>query len=1081
MMQSCVRTLARTARAIALAAVVTGFSAAALEAQSTGKLQGNVRDQGGQPVANARVLIVGTSFVTTANPQGYYFFNSVPAGEYSVRFTYVGYRPVERSGVRIQSGQTLTLDQSLEATAVEIEAITVVAADNPLVPRDQVTSKQLIDGDFTDKLPVDRLNQVFALQPGVMANSSGSTLSVRGGRPDENSTYIDGVPVQPGNRATGSGGRAIPTVSVGTNSFEDASITTGATSAEFGNAQGGVIAITTKTGGQTFSGNFGYETDEFSGLTQSQAFNRVQASLGGPITRDLTFFVGGVLEGTRAGYQGYRAYELPSWTAVGVDTTYTVARSTSATSDSVKVNVYNYALFRGDCDANYAGGNSDAEIANNYGVDCKTNSRQAYSPASVTQLTGKLNYSFGQGSRVSLSYITSRAFSRGTRGADGTTGNSDISQVATLNWNQVLTRSSSRSLAIDAYLSYQTNTTQSSLITAESEESTRDPFGGFLLSDFDYAYDRDDFPVTQELIDAYRVMDNDARIVLYDRFNTTQYEGQTSYSGHIIGGGGGGGTAPGTLATTADTRWIGKVNLDWQLDRYNRLKIGGEYTDSKIDQYNIGSATAGFSDIWLAEPVRYNLFVEDRLDLGDVVLVGGVRYDYFKINAEKWDSFPRISSHPDFNGETYVEDLMVPYESHDYISPHIQVAFPVTERTNFRLSYAQMVQAPDYSVALTGSNTDLSITNTNQNYGSDLDFGKTILFEFGVRHAFNDDMVLDVTVYNKDNLSNAAGRLIGRTDPRTGGRADVRLTVNQDFGNTRGIDLRLDRRFGNIFNGVLSYSFQDARNTGSDPYTYISFGSRITSAVTGTASPPPQAAQPVGYSRPHSIAAQAAFNFPADYKEGSFIGSVMSQVGITAIARYSSGLPYTRCDAEYDDDLSVLSGNPCSQIGGDFNATRLPAFKNVDLRVTKGFRLGSLDFTAYADARNVFNFENINDVFAITGSVQNDRYREQLWASDSAGYAQLGTANGLRDASTGSINLPTDNAACAAWKTTSGQPSAPTCHFWRQGEQRFGNGDGVYTLEEQRVASDISRMGNFHISRFAGAGRLLRFGMEVSF
>src|SRR5690606_3736797 len=118
-------------------------------------------------------------------------------------------------------------------------------------------------------------------------------------------------------------------------------------------------------------------------------------------------------------------------------------------------------------------------------------------------------------------------------------------------------------------------------------------------------------------------------------------------------------------------------------------------------------------------------------------------------------------------------------------------------------------------------NTDLTITNTNNNYGSDLEFSKTIQFEFGVRDAFDDDMVLDVTVYNKDNLANAAGRLIGAIDPRSNSRVDLRQTINADFGNTRGLDVRVDRRFGNIFNGVLSYSYQDARNTGDDPFTYI--------------------------------------------------------------------------------------------------------------------------------------------------------------------------------------------------------------------------------------------------------------------
>ena len=121
----------------------------------------------------------------------------------------------------------------------------------------------------------------------------------------------------------------------------------------------------------------------------------------------------------------------------------------------------------------------------------------------------------------------------------------------------------------------------------------------------------------------------------------------------------------------------------------------------------------------------------------------------------------------------------------------MQVSFPVTDRTNFRLSYAHQVQAPDFSIVLQrGINTDRSITNTNNFYGGDLDFGRTITFEFGIRHAFSDDMVLDIAAYNKDNLSNAAGRLISVFDPaRAGEPTNLRFMTNLDFGTTPGVSI----------------------------------------------------------------------------------------------------------------------------------------------------------------------------------------------------------------------------------------------------------------------------------------------------
>ena len=80
MKQSRVSAFGRAARQCALAAVVLLLGAGTLLAQTTGKIEGRVRDQAGAPIANAQVLIGGTAFNALTNPQGYYFINNVPAG-----------------------------------------------------------------------------------------------------------------------------------------------------------------------------------------------------------------------------------------------------------------------------------------------------------------------------------------------------------------------------------------------------------------------------------------------------------------------------------------------------------------------------------------------------------------------------------------------------------------------------------------------------------------------------------------------------------------------------------------------------------------------------------------------------------------------------------------------------------------------------------------------------------------------------------------------------------------------------------------------------------------------------------------
>ncbi|MBA3760998.1 MAG: carboxypeptidase regulatory-like domain-containing protein, partial [Gemmatimonadales bacterium] len=890
MKQSCVSAFARAARSFALAAVALGFGAGSLLAQgSTGKIEGRVRDQAGAPIANAQVFLVGTAFNALTNPQGYYFINNVPAGTVSIRAAFIGYKSTQVDGVKVLAGQTGTVDIQLEQTAVQIQEITVVTQTQPLVPRDEVTTKQRIDGEFTSNLPVDRLNNVLALQPGVVASPTNNTLSIRGGRTDEAVTYVDGVPVSPGFRGGAtlnrSGGAAAGTeLSVGADGLEEASVTTGSSSAEFGNAQSGVISVQTKTGGSNYTGSFGFESDEPFGKGSSLGFNRFQGSFGGPISRNLTFFLSGVLEGQKAVSTGIDAQNAPIFVQAGVDTVVAVPSALGdPTADTTMIPVYNYAAYRGDCDD--FSGSADPEIASNYGVDCQ-GGRTPYSARSTYQVAGKLNYTYGTGSRIGFNALGSqfqgRVFSQNT----GTLTYSNLynpqalrgfrnwSRLFTLNWTQNLTKSTERALALETYLSYQQDRTLSGPMTTEAEASSRDPFGGFLIGPMDFLFDFGNFPLNQELLDNYRQNLAGSRRAPLDLDNRAQYASNDQYRNNAYGlynrGSAGAdmqffesgiGSPQGTrLIMYRENRWVGKANLDWQFDRYNRLKIGGELTRYDISHYNHQLEDQIFSDIYLEKPLRYNLFAEDRLDLGDVVLVGGLRYDWYHTRAKRPVGFPVISTHPDYdptNPDAFFNnpDLFREDRSHSYLSPHVQVSFPVTERTNFRLSYSHQVQVPDFAVVLQGINSDVNLTNTNNSYGADVDFGKSITFEFGVRHAFNDDMVLDLAAYNKDNLSNAASRLVSLADPTTGANGDIRLLTNADFGNTRGIDVRLDRRFGNLFNGTLSYSFQDAQNTGSDPETYINFGSRILSALSGGNQPPPQAAFPTDFNRPHTLAA----------------------------------------------------------------------------------------------------------------------------------------------------------------------------------------------------------------------------------
>jgi carboxypeptidase family protein/TonB-dependent receptor-like protein len=1096
------------ASGLAMLVLELAWPVARLDAQGTGgKLEGRVHDSSGAPLARAQVQIDGTAFGAVTSDKGYYFINNVPSGVVTLKARMIGYRPVEVTGLRILADQTVSQDFVLDPQAVELDPITVVAQDLSLVPRDLVTTRQRVDGEFTEALPVDRLAQALALTPGVIIGSrrGSMTLTIRGGRPDEAAVYVDGVPVTPGFKGTYEGGGSTPAgqyanrphgLDPPVGAVEEASVTAGALAADVGNAQSGVISIETRNGGTTYHGSVSFETDEPFGVNHSIGFNRIQASIGGPIKGRLGFYVSGALEGRKSVQEGMGAARSPLFVLAGVDTTVTVPTVSGdpTGSDSTRVDVARFAVGRGSC--NTFSRSRNRGIATNYGLDCQ-GIRTPWSGSTTAQLSTKLSYSYGQGSRLSLGYVGNqnqgRAFQFPNVFASQyerlyvpelLDGHRDRSQALTLHWTHNLARSAERALGIDLAVSRQSDQSVAGPFTRASELRSRNPFGGFLLGSLGFRVDFDNFPVDNRLIRSIR--DNDrSRMFPYDVDNADQYLPIDRYRNNAYGlqGFADGGGPFSTIRLTEETRWVVRGGLDWQVDRYNRARVGTETTFYRTGDYRAIPGAGGLALGYLERPVVAAGYVEDRLDLGDLVLVGGVRYDWFDARASRPPRTPPSDSIPkaEYDARTTPQ---VRYRSHQYLSPRVQVGFPITTSTAFRLSYAHQVQVPDFVFLF----DDNFVTHhpAIPTPGSDLSFARTIAYEFGFRHAFSPDFVIDLSAFHKNQLSDAAQRLVRLYDPSLGAPANFGIWTNADYGYVRGLDLRIDRRFGTTFNGMLAYSYQQAENTGADPFTYFDVQSLALATLLGSEITPPQSILPTGDSRPHSLTSAFAMQSPAGWRHGSLIARILSDMGLFATFRLASGVPYTRC-RNTGTNQNVLSGGGCGQsaFAGRFNGARLPMQKQFDIRLTRDFSVGPVNLTAYTDVRNLFNFRNVVRVFTVNGTTRNGTNQAIAWSADSSGYASEALVSGYYGAD-GSIDLSFGGAAdprvgCGAWYDQAGQLTPPNCIYLIRAEERFGNGDHIFTVAEQRRASGAYYQSAFGQQRFLGPGRWARLGLEVSF
>lgn len=169
------------------------FTATMLFSQ-TGGIKGIVSADG-EPLPGVTVTIKNTSLGAVTDLDGYYEIRGIPAGQKVIRFSFVGYSPVEKTVV-IEQGKTLTANMSLSETQVMLDEI--VISEKSRDASDTETSILDLEPDQAKVLPgagEDVLRTLQAL-PGIVApNDFSSQLIVRGSGPDQNLIIIDNVEI----------------------------------------------------------------------------------------------------------------------------------------------------------------------------------------------------------------------------------------------------------------------------------------------------------------------------------------------------------------------------------------------------------------------------------------------------------------------------------------------------------------------------------------------------------------------------------------------------------------------------------------------------------------------------------------------------------------------------------------------------------------------------------------------------------------------------------------------------------------------------------------------------------------------
>ncbi len=254
---------------LTIAAFLMFLTASVWAQETTGGIQGTVKDQTGAVVPKATVVLksaalVGSKELVTDN-SGYYRFANLPPGEYTLTVVAKGFKTEKRDGLKIEVGHLPTVDLTLEIGA---ESATVeVTADAPIIDTTTTQSLTNITSEALVNLPTGTSFQsVIELAPmahneplagysggtgGSMPGSSGNGRTIGysiGGAADSESSYL----VEGQDTENISGGYSKADVPM--DFIQEVQIKTSGVSAEYGGALGGVINVVMKKGSNNFHG-----------------------------------------------------------------------------------------------------------------------------------------------------------------------------------------------------------------------------------------------------------------------------------------------------------------------------------------------------------------------------------------------------------------------------------------------------------------------------------------------------------------------------------------------------------------------------------------------------------------------------------------------------------------------------------------------------------------------------------------------------------------------------------------------------------------------------------------------------------
>lgn len=219
--------------------------------QTSGNITGHVIDKASkEPLPGVNVILVGTVLGAATDADGYFRIADVPFGNYQVKVSAIGFDPITKTDVVVNSARPTDLKFELIEAVIELQGVTVKAGyfDNSATELSSTASFSYEEirrapGGFEDVV------RALSILPGVGVASQGrNDLIVRGGAPSENLFVVDGIVVPNINHFGNQGATGGPLSYINLDFVRETTFSTGGFSAVYGDKLSSVLNIELRDG-----------------------------------------------------------------------------------------------------------------------------------------------------------------------------------------------------------------------------------------------------------------------------------------------------------------------------------------------------------------------------------------------------------------------------------------------------------------------------------------------------------------------------------------------------------------------------------------------------------------------------------------------------------------------------------------------------------------------------------------------------------------------------------------------------------------------------------------------------------------